>query len=316
MLEHRKVAARIICDGQDLEEFAMKVEDEKTTSCYISSDAGKTFSIVMKNESDSLVLGSCFVDGKDAGGLYIDPGEEETSIGYPVDEETVQPYVFVPLVVTDDESVANPRDPVLRDLGTIEVRIHRVTKGAPFQVPREELSVTVVHERSKKAGTHRVSFAEPVSTARAPFITPNYIDPIDSPYALFRFRYRPRDLLKAQGIINSAAVSQKDESPIHGSQKGHSDDHLDSEIIVVDAPPTRKRRRGASNEESQRTVIDVDALESDGDGDEDNVDVSALEAQLASIAQQLQRIKRRKTQRSTSLRVKKEKVEEAEISLS
>jgi len=315
MLEHRGFAARIICDGQDLEEFAVKVEDEKTISCYISSDVGKTFFISIKNEFDSLVSGRCFVDGIHAEGLYIHPTEELTSEGYRVDEGTVKPYVFVPLMVTDDESVANPRDPVFRDLGAIEVRIHRVTKGAPVQASRKEPSVTVVHERSKKAGTHRVSFAEPTSATRITFYTPNYIDPIDSPYAVFKFRYRPRDLLKAQGIIESACVPEEDEPSIHVSQAGSSDDHSDSEIIVVDAPPTRKRRRGAFNEDSQRTVIDVDALESDADGGVDDVDISTIEAQLASLAQQLQRIKRRKTEKSTSLRVKQEKVEEVEMSL-
>ncbi|KAL6307168.1 hypothetical protein BKA93DRAFT_727954, partial [Sparassis latifolia] len=144
------------------EEFSVNVDDEKSISCYVPSEAGKTFSIVVKNNLDAVVIARCFVDGECAYKPFVDPQKQRISTGFLVDDTTLRPYNFTTLTVTGrHDEMVNPEDPALLDLGTIEVRIFRVNKEKPTGKPIAPNTPTErgpVHERCKKAGTHHVSY--------------------------------------------------------------------------------------------------------------------------------------------------------------
>ncbi|GBE80163.1 hypothetical protein BKA93DRAFT_116842 [Sparassis latifolia] len=317
MLEHRGFSVRLACEGQDLEEFSVNVDDERTISCYVPSEAGKTFSIVVKSNFDALVVFDCYADGEFARGSLLYPHTQGIVKGPYVDKTTVKPFQFIPLTVTDDEMVANPRDPALRNLGTIEVRFSRVKEGKYYRPSKgTKLSnLQPVHERCKKAGTHRVSYGDGVKSEKIRYNEPIWIDSRDQPYVTFRFRYRPRELLRAQGIITTEGVEANDEPSGSNTATATAETYeSDSDIVVLDGPPLKKRRRNATPE--VKPVIDVDTASLDMVGINeigDDPNLAAMANQIRSLTKEFERKIRRKKRAIVDARVKKEKLEELDI---
>ncbi|GBE80120.1 hypothetical protein SCP_0213230 [Sparassis crispa] len=130
----------------------------------------------------------------------------------------------------------------------------------------------------------------PIEVTKAAFHFPVYIDSLESPYATFRFRYRPKDILQAQGIITK-----------------------DSDIVVLDGPPPKKECCWHSAEEDVNPLVDISALRGDGEIGDD-ADLAAIENQIRSLTEQLERKRRSKKRRAIAdTRVKKEKLQELDI---
>ncbi|KAG8983361.1 hypothetical protein FRB94_005752 [Tulasnella sp. JGI-2019a] len=115
---------------------------------------------------------------------------------------------FATIQTTDnDEYLA--KSSLSMDAGTIRVTVKRIRNithsGNP---PRhfgstEGLKSAILHEKNKKAGGH-ITQLGPVRKVKLPSGSLRYLpySPADEePYVTFIFRYRPADILQAQGIM-------------------------------------------------------------------------------------------------------------------
>ncbi|GBE80121.1 hypothetical protein BKA93DRAFT_747899 [Sparassis latifolia] len=221
-LELGGIRVGLVCDATPMDQYATQLETQPNgrtrrpkqmgmASCYVPSVAGKTFSIAVINmRTDVSVSVNCYLDGRCVHGMLFAPGVQHISHGVYVSETDYRPYRFADLQVTDDEAIANPKDPNYEDLGMIEIQVLRVRQGKSVHANIGDTAESrPVHERSKKAGTHRVSFGNKVRGAKATWVDITYIDSVEEPFATFKFFYRPRTLLQAQGIIPTSPASRK-----------------------------------------------------------------------------------------------------------
>jgi len=197
--------------GKSLEEHAVEVKDN-VISCYICSEEGKEFILHFDDDgshfhpltSPASRYGRALtikMDGLSVDQSWGDFMAKQTSSGVHADN-TIRPYVFAPIDTTDDDDVAAREDPNIEHLGTIQVELKRAigvgpgTFGFGYQGPVP--STGPIHERSKKAGSHRVALGQAIYKERST-VRVHYLD--HTPWLIFRFLYRKRDLLKAQGIL-------------------------------------------------------------------------------------------------------------------
>lgn len=196
-------------DGIPLEEYVVEIKDN-VISCYICSEEGKEFTLHFDDDGSHLhqfaapfeAYGRVVrvkMDGPDVDCVWGEFMAKVTSCGMRTGD-LVRPYAFSPIDTTDDDDVATRDDPNIEHIGTIQVELMRAVRIGPgstgFQ--RAGPSTGPIHERSKKAGSHRVAFGEGVYKRQNP-IRVYYID--HTPLLTFRFLYRKRDMLKAQGIL-------------------------------------------------------------------------------------------------------------------
>ncbi|KAJ6498903.1 hypothetical protein C8R45DRAFT_980344, partial [Mycena sanguinolenta] len=142
---------------------------------------------------DGILCGKNLLHGRDLRSLATFDGVK--------DGRSVKPFVFSPLELTDDDSFLDCSSH--RDLGLIELGIR------PVQVIRENngiysspnaLSEVKVHERSKKAITQQITLAEPELLAEP---EPSARTRSGPNLVKFSFKYRPADVLRANGIMST-----------------------------------------------------------------------------------------------------------------
>ncbi|KAF7376503.1 hypothetical protein MSAN_00066200 [Mycena sanguinolenta] len=209
MLQCGEFAAWVSIDGKETQEYGIEVsEDGKSVTCWIASELGKKFSVHWQNISyKGDVSGRIHMDGTSCQSRIL-RGEKlpsATMLDGVVNGHSVKPFVFSSLELTDDESFLDRASH--QGLGLIELRIVpiRITKKTqeiyshPFPNAFSEVKV---HERSKKAITQQITLAEPEFVAipymrsRTEVIGPDLIK--------FSFKYRPADILRANGIMPSS----------------------------------------------------------------------------------------------------------------
>ncbi|GAA6060554.1 hypothetical protein JCM10212_006918 [Sporobolomyces blumeae] len=124
----------------------------------------------------------------------------------------VRPFVFSPLRLTDDEDLACSSETILRNLGTIQVRVYRGKVLDEAASTAGEFAGTAVgqlrfEESSAKVKGGGVSHQTGLGSPREmhqPVRSTFKMSSLDSasrPYAVFEFVYRSRDVLEAQGIV-------------------------------------------------------------------------------------------------------------------
>ncbi|KAF7376502.1 hypothetical protein MSAN_00066100 [Mycena sanguinolenta] len=149
------------------------------------------------------------IDGTDAPEYGIEVSEDRKSVTCWIASEvgkgaslpqtgSVKPFLFSPLKLTDDDSLL---DGVWHErLGLIELRIEPVkVTGVQHSAEAFSLPQIEVHERSKKALTQQITLADPEA-----FLQPRkFVEyrPTGPELAKFSFKYRPADILCANGII-------------------------------------------------------------------------------------------------------------------
>ncbi|VDB83223.1 unnamed protein product [Peniophora sp. CBMAI 1063] len=199
-------------DGAEIPAYKVENVNDKTVTCYIPSEAGKEFTVKFRNEP-VVGYGAAFyvhMDGREMQGLSVYPYECTTMKGVYETLSAIRPFEFARLKLKeDDEEGGESSTSVdMAKLGLIEVRVCRATLtpdeyGSGEYRPRSvQAELDAVSEKAKKVGWHSVSLGKTKALATAanvPRIT--YIDNKDQPYAIFRFRYQPREILEDQGII-------------------------------------------------------------------------------------------------------------------
>ncbi|EIW84404.1 hypothetical protein CONPUDRAFT_142711 [Coniophora puteana RWD-64-598 SS2] len=261
-------SASVIVDGSPLEEYDVVVgEDEQEITCYIPSNTGKKFSVKWTDWVWERGLDSCgyvSVDGLKCIGRVLDTTKESTAerSEFHIDEETARDLMFSDLKLTDDDSYL--RTPGLEKLGEISIEIWRgkcMGPGASRFIFRKAPSDDrIVHERTKKAMVHCVSFAEerkllyPIHPIHFHFLGSH-------PVARFIFKYKPlasTAVLQAQGIALSPIASHSPTServnfaPVildMNTRKGtiSSRRHVSARIRALELEVSRLQRKRSSH---------------------------------------------------------------------
>ncbi|KAI0760393.1 hypothetical protein C8Q74DRAFT_1295881 [Fomes fomentarius] len=212
-MRHRGYEVWLTSNGVPLAEYQSKVEGEdwKTMACIVPSESGKNFAVHWHDGVGEHHLSLSFtLDGSKLGhGSTCFPGGTGLRSGVSTSTDTEQPFQFSDLQFTDDDTLLSDISSQA-DLGTIKVTITRVQSEywvVPYH-PGGFQPVGAVHERSKKAGAHSVSLGKGTRVSGKPLehlVRRNPINRFEGFIAVFIFRYRPRALLQAQGIMPASA---------------------------------------------------------------------------------------------------------------
>ncbi|KZT71922.1 hypothetical protein DAEQUDRAFT_763413 [Daedalea quercina L-15889] len=245
-------------EGRELPEYHMEPVDDKTLGCYVPSEVGKTFEICWRGDTsydmyDTTVR--CDVDGHKAGGSHCSRGLLNASRwGIREAADRRRPFVFSPLITTDDETFAAGPG-AHPDLGTVEVQlIHAIciTKTG-FKTQANQFRPGVVHEKSKKMGVQCVSLGD---GRRCKASNKVHVQQINrgEPYLRFVFRYRSKEFLQAEGIMpsNERTASDGQEQAPAGRKRRAAQLYA----VLPEAGPSRKRARGSPSaaETSQKDI--------------------------------------------------------------
>ncbi|KAK2460251.1 hypothetical protein APHAL10511_007640 [Amanita phalloides] len=205
MPRYSTLYARIKVDGGELPEYDIQVdESEKQVSCWIPSEAGKKFSVCWNNASPvSDAGGWVTLDGVNVGGClcYTGSSRELVHSSWSTSSTTGRYFSFSPISYTDDDAYLHVS---VANLGVIKIDIWSVLVGGERQFCCPTIDSDVkVHERSKKLGVHRVQFGEEEMTQ---YKVIHDTKPVCR-LATFIFKYRPLDILQANGILPLAPLS-------------------------------------------------------------------------------------------------------------
>ncbi|KAF5358416.1 hypothetical protein D9756_001290 [Leucocoprinus leucothites] len=263
MLQRGPYWSWVTIDGTAVDVYDVQQSGNLVT-CWIASEVGKKFAVNWYNSTRDIPLkASLYIDGVhcdthimlDARSFPDKPNGVGVSYAR-TSEYTRRDFVFAPIQVTDDDNLLDQIDDS-RDLGVIKlqlwrIQVHQVTTRVQRHEKRRTLEAQVVHERSKKAGSHHVQFGQEYASP-APVIDAVEAREIDAkPYLTFEFKYRPLDLLIAHEIAPrvlytlSPTPDIPDDPEDTGSEyAGNASSSLDREMGRLEARlrTTRTERR-------------------------------------------------------------------------
>ncbi|KAJ7025777.1 hypothetical protein C8F04DRAFT_1127548 [Mycena alexandri] len=203
-------------DGARLKEYSLEYSADGTeATCWIPSEVDKEFSVHWTDSNSTpsrTIYGYVKVDGMDCGGyplLLVRAGGRWLGTGHrdsvSVSPTTRRSLLFGRQQFTDDDRFLDTS--ISPDLGTIcpeldDVFVYR-TPPMPRQYAALPSNAQKLHERSKKATGHSVQFGTEfrryVPLGARIDITNTVAESLKR-LAKFTFKYRPIDLLKANGI--------------------------------------------------------------------------------------------------------------------
>ncbi|ETW80691.1 hypothetical protein HETIRDRAFT_427661 [Heterobasidion irregulare TC 32-1] len=245
-LDCRGVKVQMICEEESLLFYDMQEQSNKTTA-YIASIAGQTFQFTILNGRRMQ--------------HHLVRANTITALEGPTMGDLLQRYRFSTLSTIDSDSVDANTQPDLHKLGTIELKILRLSKiGEPYydsdHVNARTKNIGAVSERSKKNGWHVVSSGGEDKKPKR-YCHATYIDKVENPYAEFVIKYQPSILLRAKGIIKELII-QDSNSSNSASGSTMSEDHSNNVSERRNAPqadadaPNPKRRKLPQPEGSSR----------------------------------------------------------------
>ncbi|KAF9036255.1 hypothetical protein BJ165DRAFT_1507585 [Panaeolus papilionaceus] len=206
-------------DGVRLREYGEVVrvgENGCEISCWIPSEAGKQFTICVLDE-DRIFHSGCYtsIDGIPlprsklifARRRLVDTPPNTPSLrikGFDVSPTSTKPFIFSTCELVEDED-AGERS--LSQLGQINLVIREmevISSGcAPLSTSQQATNLPAlrISERAKKAMVHGIQLGDEVQTGkRDSHITKRIRHVVE-----FVFKYRPLDVLKADGVIPATA---------------------------------------------------------------------------------------------------------------
>ncbi|KAJ7081891.1 hypothetical protein B0H15DRAFT_449787 [Mycena belliarum] len=258
-------SASVYVDGAKLSEYAVELSADGTqATCWIPSEDDKKFCVKLINSearSDYDVSGNISADGINCGGKTLRPERHgrfpsvslASRDSVAVSANTRRPLTFSKQALTDDDAYLNAA--ISPDLGTIKVEFVHVrrklgrTSSKRWAGPKR-FEPQIFHERSKKAMGHSVQFGQEFNSGLNKHRPTEFLEKLGT----LTFKYRPIELLRAEGI----------------------------------APPAPKRQRAATPEDVLDLTMDV---ATDEDGDDDEAKIRKLEAQLGALKNKKRRVK-------------------------
>jgi len=215
MLQLGPYSAWIAIEHVGQEVYCTEVNDAgNAASCWIASEQGKKFCVSWHNALRDVSLEAIVsIDGVICNrhvmldGYNFPHKPNAFGISYArTSEHTRRDFVFSAIQVTDDDAYLDTLGNTT-DFGIIQIDLWRlcVTNVIAEQPLVHEygapvLESQVLHERSKKAGTHHVKFGDEY------VVPPAVVDRIEGyrmdlqPWISLTFRYRPLSMLMANGI--------------------------------------------------------------------------------------------------------------------
>ncbi|KAG2145220.1 hypothetical protein DEU56DRAFT_789487 [Suillus clintonianus] len=278
MLSYGTLRACIRVDGQALESYGIETfPEENKVTCWIASEAGKTFSVVWQDINHPRQYhqaGDVTLDGIHGGGQLMralsfnEPPTYQrctTEFKYVnTSMNSIRPLTFSKLQLTDEDQHLNSAH---AGLGEISLAIWPVNViGTSYQRNLVSAKGTMVHERSKKATSHCVGFGEEIRVP--PQLMINVARVGITPTATFVFRYRPFDRLVADGIAPSPmqpSRGTKREAPVEApeSEDYNNGTGLDidnealSELNALKAQVKRLEERISTTRSAKRVKIEA-----------------------------------------------------------
>ncbi|KAG8213336.1 hypothetical protein J3R82DRAFT_11818 [Butyriboletus roseoflavus] len=223
MLSLNDISAWIEVDGKELEQYGVEEDlNQSQVTCWIPTQADKGFSVVFKDHlayRDHSLGSFLYLDGSSVGGKVLHSPTRNGDFPDSVTNRTVvqkgqtlsatssRPFMFAKLELTDEDEYLYQAS---MHLGEIRIHIYRVqplesyVSQHCFGVPGHGK----VHERSKKAVTHCVSYGQEAKTATQYSCRVTYLDG-NTPLVTFIFKYRDFSLLQANGIIPMPPPAKK-----------------------------------------------------------------------------------------------------------
>jgi len=213
MLQLGDLYAWISTDGISNECFAIEQPTNNSVACWIASETGKKFAVNWFNASRAFpIQGVVSIDGTVCDNHvmldYLYP-DKPSAVGVSharTSDYTQRDFMFSTIEVTDDDEYLYTLGQTY-NFGTITLDLWRlhvtdvVRKTMQHQYGSPVLESQIVHERSKKAGTHHVKYGEEYHSPSpvVDMVTSRKVDQV--PFASFTFRYRPLAMLMANGIV-------------------------------------------------------------------------------------------------------------------
>ncbi|KAH9072853.1 hypothetical protein EDB83DRAFT_2516616 [Lactarius deliciosus] len=214
--------AAVVCDGRELETYDVKQEGTSSLTAFIASEAGKQFKITFSNNLTNFEFASFLhIDGRLVQTMHLRAGASGQFLGPYNSARSILPYKFQELQLVDPDLEDAPVAP---EMGTIELKAYRCQTrcitGPSSRIAHEDLYEGRVSELSKKAGWHHVATGDEIPVrSRSHDIIVDYLDSrTGPPYVSIKVYYRPRELLRALGIIPGNDVGRQ-ESPINNKKR-------------------------------------------------------------------------------------------------
>jgi len=295
------VSVTVLLGDENSKEYAVESEDTVTT-CYIASEVEKAVTFKLSNErNDYMVRFTVTMDGTFVNSYICRCAGERTIPGARTADWQEREIFFSNLTTTDDHSRV-AQGVSAQHLGLIEVQAHRVITQPPRELGESkssdycDISDGAVHERSKKAGSHRATLGKIKTPRPLSVVEVTHIDPSPSPLCTFSFRYRPLAILQAQGIVPipqqpspPPVVQRRDNhDPANLGQKRKASNELDTR------PPQRPRENSfAESDEDNKPVLD-----------ESDDEIKTAEAEMQNLQAKLDRLRAHRGRQGS--RVKRE----------
>jgi len=190
--------------------------------------------------------------------------------------------LFSKLRVTDDDSATST---VSSELGSIRLTIEKVIaqkKSTRSRFTKPPKQHNAVHEKSKKAGTHIISYGDKErAEKKVTSYTHTLYDPSDrDPWVTFIFRYRPLDWLQAKGIVSGPAREEQTHNEVD-KIKDDNDAANDIDADEIRALEERlhvlkaKRKSSSTHKASKRVKLeDLRSVRLESSGDEEVIDLT------------------------------------------
>ncbi|KAG6902267.1 hypothetical protein C0995_002418 [Termitomyces sp. Mi166 len=220
--------AHIVVDGKELPEYKFECDAQtRTASCWVPSQAGKPFLIagMPGRQPDVTIAVKVYADGNYIDGFIFAKGTQwHPAIwsGARISVTSTRPLMFDSIEFTDDDSFLNSTN--TKDLGDITLYITQaeiITKLEGYRkLEGESGFINKVHERAKKAVTHKVNLGPETENPAGDLFQVRSISPV---YKLI-FRYRPIDVLRADGIAPPTPAAHLTEGKRKALCDGPGDD--------------------------------------------------------------------------------------------
>ncbi|KAF8199826.1 hypothetical protein K438DRAFT_1966188 [Mycena galopus ATCC 62051] len=262
MLHFGEFSAWVSIDGTEAPEYGVEIaEDQKSVTCWIASELGKKFSVDWTNKSYSgQTCGTVYMDGNFCGGQIISPlhfPEIATQKGIRHQNGlSFKPFIFSSLELTDDDAFLG--GPSHQSLGVIELKIlpiEVIGPGDSIQV--SSLSGITVHERSKKAVTQQITVADPEPNKKPKSILKTRAT--GAALANFSFKYRPADILRANGIMPPLLKRKASADPVREQTPDDDDDDAQEEKVLRERLNAIEAKR-LKKEKTARIKNEPDAI--------------------------------------------------------
>ncbi|KAH9006364.1 hypothetical protein EDB86DRAFT_720078 [Lactarius hatsudake] len=257
------MSVAIVCDGEELETYDVKQEGMSSLTAFVASEAGKQFKVTYSNnltESDLVVY--LYIDGQLIRHAFTRAGSSAEFLGLRNSAHSVLPFKFQELQLVDPDLEDAPAAP---EMGTIELKAYRGRKRhstkSSSQFTHEGLHKGRVSELSKKAGWHHVATGDEMPEPCHKGVKVDYLDPwTGPPYASIKISYRPRELLRAQGIIPGNDENRQG-SPINHKKRAREDRSPDPSRSRQNTKIKREDLSGDAREQRiQALLAELDAL--------------------------------------------------------